>query len=337
MHYAHETQKKSAEHIADINFFEATDFMILDAVTLDNLEIIESRGSKKRSLLGVIDQTVTGMGARLLRSWLLRPSIKRSEIQTRLSAVSELTDSIFRDKIRFLLKEVADLERLVGRLNLGATTPRDLLALNRSISQTPTINETLSDANSLLLQVLSENIFELPEIRSLIENAISNEPPANFNDGGVIKDNFNDELDEIRNTSRNAKQTIAAFEASEKQRTNIANLKVKFNNVFGYFIEISKGNVKYVPDNYERRQTLTNAERYTTPELKDWEAKVLGAEERIKVLETEIFNDIRRTVREETRKTPINRPRTRNSRRAHIFGGNCHSPKLRCARFARWR
>ena len=302
LHYAQETQKRSAEHIADINYFEANDFMILDAVTLDNLEIIESRGSKKRSLLGVIDQTVTGMGARLLRSWLLRPSIKRSEIQTRLSAVSELTDSIFRDKIRFLLREVADLERLVGRLNLGAATPRDLLSLNRSISQTPTINETLSDANSLLLQVLSENIFELPEIRNLIENAISDEPPANFNDGGVIKDNFHEELDEIRNISKNAKQTIASFEESEKRRTNIANLKVKFNSVFGYFIEISKGNVKYVPENYERRQTLTNAERYTTPELKDWEAKVLGAEERIKVLETEIFNDIRRTVREETRR-----------------------------------
>ena len=139
LHYAHETQKKSAEHIADINFFEANDFMILDA---DNARQSRNRRitrwNKKRSLLGVIDQTVTGMGARLLRSWLLRPSIKRSEIQTRLSAVSELTDSIFRDKIRFLLKEVADLERLVGRLNLGAATPRDLLALNRSISQTPT-------------------------------------------------------------------------------------------------------------------------------------------------------------------------------------------------------
>ena len=152
LRYAKDTQKASAEHISELHFFESTDFMILDAVTLRNLEIVESKGeSNKKTLLGVIDETVTGMGARLLRSWLLRPSIKRSEIQTRLSAVSELTDSMLRDKIRYLLKEVSDLERLVGRLNLGTATPRDLIALNRSLSQTPNINSTLSDAQSLLL------------------------------------------------------------------------------------------------------------------------------------------------------------------------------------------
>lgn len=303
LRYAQDTQKASAEHISEINFYTSTDVMILDAITLRNLEIVESRGeSNKKTLLNVIDETVTGMGARLLRSWLLRPSIKRSEIQTRLSAVSELSDSMLRDKIRYLLKEVADLERLVGRLNLGSATPRDLIALNRSLSQTPNINSTLSDASSLLLQVLSENIFELPEIRDLISRSISDEPPLNLNDGGIIRQGFNKELDEFRQISTSAKQIIASFEEEERRRSGIANLKIKFNNVFGYFIEISKGNISRVPEDYERRQTLTNAERYTTPQLKEWEEKVLGAEEKIIALETELFQQIRARVREETQK-----------------------------------
>lgn len=304
LRYAQDTQKAAAQHISGINFIEANDFMVLDNVTLQNLEIIESRNdekNKKRSLLGVVDRTVTGMGARLMRAWILRPSIKRSEIQTRLSAVSELTDTILRDKIRFLLKEVSDLERLVGKLNLGTVNARDLLALNRSLSQTPNINQTLSDAKSLLIQVLSENIFELPEIRDLIERSISDESPVNLTDGGVIRDGFHTELDELRQISRSAKRTIASFEETEKRRTGISNLKVKFNNVFGYFIEISKGNLSRVPEDYERRQTLTNAERFTTPELKEWEQKVLGAEEKILLLEAEIFAQIRNQVREETK------------------------------------
>ena len=303
LRYAQETQRVAAEHISEINFFEANDFMVLDAITLRNLEIVESRKEvNKRTLLSVIDETVTGMGARLLRSWLLRPSIKRTEIQTRLSAVSELTDLVLRDKIRFLLKEVADLERLVGRLNLRTATPRDLLALNRSVSRTPDINQSLSEAQSLLLQVLTENIFELPEIRQLIEESISDDPPMNIADGGIIREGFNHELDELRNVSRSAKQTIASFEEREKKRTGIFNLKIKFNNVFGYFIEISKGNLAKVPEDYERRQTLTNAERFTTPQLKDWEQKVLGADESIKEIESEIFQNIRVEVTKETQK-----------------------------------
>jgi DNA mismatch repair protein MutS len=302
LRYAQETQRAAAEHVSGLSYFEANDFMILDAITLKNLEIVESRNETgKRTLFSVIDETVTGMGARLLRSWLIRPSLKRSEIQTRLAAVSELTDSILRDNLRFLLKEISDLERLVGRLNLGTATPRDLLALNRSLSQTPKINFALSDAKSLLLQVLSENIFELPEIRNLIERSIADEPPMNLADGGVIRDGFNTELDELRTVSRSAKQIIAGFEEDERKRTGISNLRIKFNNVFGYFIEISKGNAQRAPDDYERRQTLTNAERYTTPQLKEWEQKVLGAEEKILALETEIFQNVRAQVREETK------------------------------------
>ena len=302
LRYARETQRASAEHIADISFYETNDFMVLDAVTLRNLEIVESRNEKtKHTLFNVINQTVTGMGARLLRSWLLRPSIRRTEIQTRLSAVNELMQTILRDKIRFLLKEVADLERLVGRLNLGTATARDLLALNRSLAKTPSITNSLSDAQSLLLQVLAENIYELPDLRNLIETSIADEPPLNSADGGTIREGFNIELDELRNISTSAKQIIAGFEEREKQRTGIHNLKIRFNNVFGYFIEISKGNLTRVPADYERRQTLTNAERFTTPELKEWETKVLGAEEKIKELESEIFRQIRLEVQKETK------------------------------------
>ncbi len=276
--------------------------MVLDAVTLRNLEIFESRGEKsKNTLFGVLDECVTGMGSRLLRQWIARPSLKRSEIQTRLVAVTELSDTILREKLMFLMKDVSDLERLIGRLNLGTASPRDLVALRRSIGQVPQVNETLADARSLLLQVLSENIHELPEIRDLIDRAISDEPPVNPADGGLIRDGFDPELDELRNISVSAKQIIASFEEQERERTGISNLKIRFNNVFGYYIEISKGNISRVPDDYERRQTLANAERYTTPQLKEWEQKVLGAEERILQIETELFKQVRATVCAETR------------------------------------
>ncbi len=302
LHYAQQTQRTSAEHISDISFFEANDFMVLDAVTLKNLEIVKSRSeSRNRTLFEVIDATVTGMGSRLLRSWLLRPSVKKSEIQTRLSAVTELTETILRDKIRILLKQISDLERLVGRLNLRTATPKDLISLNYSLSQAPNINSSLSDASSLLLQVLSENIFELPEIRDLIEKAISDEAPLNISDGGVIRQGFNSELDQLREVSSHAKQTVAAFEEQEKRRTGISGLKIKFNNVFGYFIEISKGNLNRVPPDYERRQTLTNAERFSTPQLKEWEQKILGADDRIKELEIEIFQQVRSLITNETK------------------------------------
>ena len=301
LRYAKHTQKSAVEHIAEISYFETNEFMVLDAVTLRNLEILEGRNeNNKHTLFNVIDETITGMGCRLLRAWLSRPSIKRSEIQTRQAAVAELTDSILRDKVRFLLKEVADLERLVGRLNLGNCTPRDLLALCKSIGQAPLINRELSDSRSLLLQVLSENIFEFPELVELICRSIVDEPPLNLADGGVIKDGYDLELDELRSISRSCKQTIAGFEEAERERTGIPTLKVRFNNVFGYYIEISKAQLARVPEDYERKQTLANAERFTTPQLKEWEQKVLGAEERIVQLEAEIFSKVRDVAKAET-------------------------------------
>src|SRR5581483_11093872 len=210
------------------------------------------------------------------------------------------TSHMKRDGLRALLKEVSDVERLSGRLNLGSATPRDLVALRRSLDQVPGIRERLMNAESSLLQVLNESIDELADVRLLIASAIEDDPPAKVIDGGVIKSGYSTELDELRSLSHDAKQTIAALEAEERARTGIGNLRARYNNVFGYFIEVSKGNAPRVPADYERRQTLANAERYTTTALKEYESKVLGAEERILQLESEVFSLICRQVAAET-------------------------------------
>ena len=305
LRYARETQRAAAAHVTDIDFFETHDHLVVDSVTCRNLELVESQGPSGRgaSLLAVIDATVTGMGARLLRSWMLRPSVRRGEIEARLAAVEDLHRSqMRRDRTRALLKEVSDLERLVGRINMGTATPRDLCALRRSLNQVPAIRQTLSDAEASLLQVVVENADELPDVRELIGRALSDDPPVNFSDGGVVREGFDPELDELRSVSRDAKQTIAAIESRERTRSGINSLRVRFNNVFGYFIEVSKSVAARVPADYERRQTLANAERYTTPELKEWEQKVLGAEGRILEIETRIFAEVRAAVAGETRR-----------------------------------
>jgi DNA mismatch repair protein MutS len=304
LHYARETQRAAVAHVADITYFEAQDHLVLDAVTTRNLELTESQSGagRARSLLGVIDATVTGMGARTLRSWLLRPSIRRGEIEARLQAVEDLfNEQMKRDRMRVLLKEVADLDRLIGRIHLGSATPRDLVALRSSLDQVPAIRQALSDAESSLLQILRESVDELPRVREIIAAAISDDPPVQFADGGVIREGYAPELDELRAISRNAKQTIAGLEARERARSGINSLRIRFNNVFGYFIEVSKAAAARVPANYERRQTLTNAERYTTPELKEWEQRVLGAEQHMAELETSIFEEVRAAVASETK------------------------------------
>lgn len=302
--YVRETQKEEAAHITGISYFEPNDYLILDAPTIRNLELVESLdGSRQRTLLGVIDETVTGMGSRLLKQWLLRPSMKIGELNARLDAVEELkTALILRDRLRAELKRVADLDRLMGRISLGRATPRDLVALKNSGDSIPQIKEMLADATSSLLEVLAEHLDELPDLRDLIGASIVDDPPATMNDGGYIRAGYSAELDELRELATSGKGVIARIESRERARTGIASLKVKFNNVFGYFIEISKSNVKNVPADYERRQTLANAERYTTPELKEYEAKVLGAEERISELEQQLFTTIRQAVAVETRR-----------------------------------
>ncbi|HKR21810.1 MAG TPA: DNA mismatch repair protein MutS, partial [Pyrinomonadaceae bacterium] len=304
LRYAQETQRAAAAHVTDLVYFEPQDHLVLDSVTVRNLELVESlAGGSGRSLLQVIDETVTGMGARLLRSWLLRPCVKRGEVEARLAAVADLYASqMRRDKLRTLLKEVSDLERVVGRISLGSATPRDLCAMLRSLDQVPGIREVLLGLESSLLEVLVENTDELPDVRALISRSIAEDPPVKLVDGGVIRDGYSAELDELRSVSRNAKQIIATLEASERTRSGIGNLRIRFNGVFGYFIEVSKANAARVPAEYERRQTLANAERFTTPELRDWEKKVLGAEERIVQLETELFTDVCRQIAAETKR-----------------------------------
>lgn len=305
LRYARETQRAAAAHVSDVGFFETHDHLVLDAVTCRNLELCESQGPAGRgaSLLAVLDATVTGMGARLLRSWLLRPSVRRGEIEARHGAVEDLHRSqMRRDRVRTLLRDVSDLERLTGRINMGTATPRDLVALRRSLEQVPRIRQTLSDASASMLQVIVENADELQDVRDLIARSLSDDPPVNFSDGGVVREGLDSELDELRSISRDAKQTIAALEARERARSGIQNLRVRFNNVFGYFIEVPKSVSARVPADYERRQTLANAERYTTHELKEWEQKVLGAEGRILEIETRIFAELRAQVAQETRR-----------------------------------
>jgi DNA mismatch repair protein MutS len=307
LRYARDTQRAAAAHISDLVYFEPQDHLVLDSVTVRNLELVESlAGGNGRSLLQVIDETVTGMGGRLLRSWLLRPCVKRGEVEARLAAVQDLFAShVKRDKLRALLKEVSDLERLVGRVSLGSATPRDLVAMSRSLNQVPAIREILRDFDATLLEVLLENTDELPDVRDLIARAISDDPPIKLADGDTIREGYSAELDELRSTSRNAKQIIATLEATERSRSGINNLRIRFNGVFGYFIEVSKANAARVPAEYERRQTLANAERFTTPELRDWEKKVLGAEERIVQLETELFAGVCRQLAAETKRIQI--------------------------------
>jgi DNA mismatch repair protein MutS len=307
LRYARETQRAAAAHVTDLVYFEPQDHLVLDSVTVRNLELVESlAGGSGRSLLQVIDETVTGMGARLLRAWLLRPCVKRGEVEARLAAVEDLFSSqVRRDKLRALLKEVSDLERVVGRISLGSATPRDLCAMLRSLNQVPAIREVLRGSEATLLEVLLENTDELPDVRDLISRAINDDPPAKLSDGDTIRAGYSAELDELRSTSRNAKQIIATLEATERSRSGINNLRIRFNGVFGYYIEVSKANAARVPVEYERRQTLANAERFTTPELRDWEKKVLGADERIVQLETELFTDVCRQIAAETKRIQL--------------------------------
>lgn len=300
LHYARETQKDSLAHITDLSFYQASDAMLLDATTVRNLELVSGfDGTRKHSLLSVVDETCTSMGARMLKQMLLRPSIKLDEIESRLHAVEALRRStIGRDRLRATLSEIQDLERLTGRIAMGRATARDLVALRRSAEKIPSLRAEIDQMDAPLLVYVSGDLDDLADLRGLVADAISDEPPIQLSDGGTIRDRYSPELDELRGLAHTSKQFIAQLESRERQRTGIASLKIRFNNVFGYFIEISKSNLRNAPEHYERRQTLTNAERFTIPELKEYEAKVLGAEERILALETEIFTNVRSRIAE---------------------------------------
>lgn len=300
--YALETQRSVAGHICEISMLETSNFMVLDPITQRNLDLFDSRGAtRKGSLFSVIDETVTGMGGRVLKSWLQRPSLKLSEISTRLDAVTELRDPILREKLRARLRSVADVDRLVGRFNLGSADPRDVIALRNSLERSPAVRQLIIDADAALLQVLAENIGDHSSLLQLISSSISDDPPASTGEMGIIRSGYNAELDELRSIASGVKQAIAEFESRERQRTGISNLKVRFNNVFNYYIEVSRANLDKVPADYHRRQTLANAERFTTPQLTEWEDKVLNAEERILRLEKELFDEVKNAICAESR------------------------------------
>ncbi len=297
LHYLRETQKSALDHLDRPTFYDRSESLVLDAVTVRNLELVEplfAGESKESTLLAVIDETVTGMGGRLLRRRLLRPSMDRTEVEARLDAVQELVAStIARSESRKLLGGVLDVERLLAKVTLGTAGPRDVLALGRSLAALPAIKQQASTFQAARLAELAARIDELADVRDRILNGISDMPPVNIADGGTIRDGAHKELDELRDISRNSKQYIAQIEIRERARTGIQSLKVRFNNVFGYYIEISKSNLDRAAADYERKQTLVNAERFTTPELKELESKILEAEERMLAIERDLFNEIR--------------------------------------------
>ena len=302
LHYLRDTQRAALDHLDRPTFYDRADSMVLDAVTVRNLELIEplfaadTGGIRTEpTVLGVLDQTLTGMGGRLLRQRLLRPSMERAEIEQRLDAVGELLQqTILRADIRKQLASILDLERLLAKVTLGSAGPRDLLALGRSLEKIPALKRCFDTQQAMRLRSLHDRLDELPEVANLILEAIADEPPLNLTDGGTIRAGFHAELDELRDLSLNGRRYIAQIEARERQRTGIQSLKVRFNNVFGYYIEITRANQHLAPADYERKQTLANAERFTTPELKDYERKVLDAEDKILTLEKELFSDVRK-------------------------------------------
>jgi DNA mismatch repair protein MutS len=301
------------EHIDRIEFYEQQNGMVLDAVTTRNLELVEPSAGDDASatLLRAIDETATGMGARLLRGWIVRPEIALDEINARLDAVAELRSrTIVREEIRKTLEGILDLERLTSRVTLGVATPRDLLALRQSLERVPGLRKLIaeaspkptgdveapSNAQSGRLSSLREQLDEMRDVCETIARGISDDPPSVANDPGVIRTGYNAQLDELHAITKQGRQIIAAMEERERKRTGIGSLKIRYNNIFGFYIEISNANAHLAPADYERKQTLVNAERFTSPELKSHEQKVLSAEERVREIERRLYSEIREGI-----------------------------------------
>ncbi len=296
LHYLVDTQKGNAPHVTGITPYSESQHLLLDESTRRNLELTAtiSEGKRKGSLLGLMDRTVTAMGGRKLKQWINYPLMDLAKISLRQDAVQELIEAPgVRAELKNLLSGVYDLERLNGRISLASASAKDIAALNSSLSRLPAIKEKLAACTAPYLKELDAGIDPLTEICDLITRAIVEDPPFVLRDGGIIADGYNGELDELRAISREGKGFIARLEAQEKARTGITSLKIRYNKVFGYYIEVTKANVSSIPEDYIRRQTLANAERYITPELKEYEEKVLGAEDRIKDLEFTLFQEVR--------------------------------------------
>lgn len=297
--YLQVTQKRNLQHLKMPAYITSDEFMTIDSFSRRNLELVETLRDKGKhgSLLGLLDETVTAMGGRLLRRYVERPLANRERIEERLDAVQELFKGLLlREDLRGLLDAVYDLERLVGRVAYGTANARDLLAIGSSLAVLPELKGRLESTDSALLQKIGKRIGHFDEITGLIARAIVDEPPAGVKDGGVIRDGFHEKLDTYKTASRDGKQWIAALEQQEREKTGIRSLKVGFNKVFGYYLEVSKANVHLVPDTYERKQTLTNGERYITPELKEKESLILEAEEKMIDLEYQLFCEVRDQV-----------------------------------------
>jgi DNA mismatch repair protein MutS len=298
IHYLRDSQLAPLGKVAALRFFEPSDFMKLDASTVTNLELVQTLdGSKKGSLLSFLDFTRTGMGARLLKSWLLLPLLNLVELERRQDAVQILMASVQTlGRLTGKLGEIHDLERLISRAMIGVANPRELLALRDSLRSIPSIQSLLQEFSVPRLCEIRNQLDALDDVVNLIETAISDDPPASAGDPGIIRSGYSPELDELRSIRHSGKGYIASLEARERQKTGIPSLKVKFNQVFGYFIEVTNSHLALVPSHYLRKQTLVNCERFVTEELQTYEEKVLGAEERIATLEKELFGHVRKGV-----------------------------------------
>ncbi|MDE3156774.1 MAG: DNA mismatch repair protein MutS [Acidobacteriota bacterium] len=296
--YLRDTQKADLAHVRTLRFRATADGLLIDPTTLRHLEVIEgSERTRAGSLLHELDRTVTAMGGRLLRAWLIRPLVTLEPIRDRLDAVEELAfRTTERGKFREALKAVQDLERLIARAALGTAGPRDLAGLKQSLGVVPRVKHLLTDLQAPLNRSLLASLDDLADVRGAIETTLVDDPPALARDGGFVRDGVDAELDELRAISRSGKQFIADLEARERARTGIASLKVRYNRVFGYYIEVSKSNLHAVPDDYQRKQTIAGGERFVTPTLKEYEQKVLGADERVLEIELGIFDRLRATV-----------------------------------------
>ena len=297
--YIEETQKTSLEHINKITVYQISKYMALDINARRNLEIIEKMRdkSKKGTLLWVLDKTSTSMGGRLLRRWLSDPLVDVNEINKRLNAVEELkNDIILRGDVIENLKKVYDIERLAGKMAYGNANARDMITLKNSLIKLPEVKKCLSNCKSELLKELYENLDELQDIYNLIEKSIVDDPPMTIKEGGIIKLGFDPEIDKLKTAGTEGKNWLIKLEAEEKEKTGIKNLKVGFNKVFGYYLEVTKSNLNLVPERYIRKQTLTGAERYITEELKNLENQILGAEEKVVNLEYDAFTKIREEI-----------------------------------------
>ncbi len=300
--YLQRTQLDDLRHIRGLNTYHTRDHMVLDESTRRNLELTATLhgGRKKGSLLGVLDRTLTAMGGRLLRQWIHYPLIDKEQIIRRQDALQELLDdSIGRIDLGSLLDGVYDLERLNGKISMASANAKDIVALRDSLQRLPQIDDLLRERESDLLQTLRVNIDLMPDLVNEISRSIVDDPPFLLRDGGIIRDGYNPELDELRSISREGKGWIARLEQQEKERTGISTMKVKYNKVFGYFIEVPRRFSDEMPEDYQRKQTLANAERFITPALKEYEEKVLGAEERLVEIEYDLFQQIRKATAEQ--------------------------------------